>query len=88
MAHNFFRHIIFSCTLIACIGCTDAKRAKLDGLGSKYKVEVLSGGQVVRTYISTGKVSSEKKSDGYYFMDSQTGKLVEISGQVIITALE
>jgi hypothetical protein len=68
--------------------CTDATSAKLSGYGNKYKVEILSGGQVVRTYISTGKVQSEEKSDGYYFMDAATNKLVEISGDIIITQLD
>jgi hypothetical protein len=73
--------------LFAVFGCTDAKQSKITGFGKRYKVECLSGGIVVRTYTSSGKVSSEKNSDGYYFNDEATNKLVEISGDVIITEL-
>lgn len=68
--------------------CTDAGRDKLTGYGKQYTVEVLSGGHVVRTYTSSGKVQSEGQSDGYYFNDAATGKLVEVSGQVIITRID
>ena len=70
------------------MSCTDAAKAKLGGYGGKYKIEVLSGGQVVRTYFSTGDSCPERQSDRYFFMDQQTGKLVEISGDVIITQIE
>jgi hypothetical protein len=38
----------------------------------------------VITYKSSGKVISENGSDGYYFNDATTGKLIEVSGTVII----
>jgi hypothetical protein len=75
-----------ACALLAS-GCTDAELAKGGGYGKPFRIEVLSGGQVVRTYLSTGKVVSEGSSDGYYFTDAATGELVELSGQVIITQL-
>ena len=40
---------------------------------------------MTHSWISSGKVATEEGSDGYYFMDSATGKLVRISGNVIIT---
>jgi len=67
------------------ISCTDAERAKLGGFGDKFKVEMYSGGQKVREWTSSGKVLSEDGSDGYYFNDSETGKLIEVSGDVVIT---
>jgi hypothetical protein len=73
--------------LISLIGCTDAGRAKFGGYGDKFKVEMYSGGQKVREWTSTGKVLSEEGSDGYYFNDSETGKLIEVSGDVVITKL-
>lgn len=69
------------------IGCTDAERSKLGGYGDKFKVEMYSGGQKVREWTSSGKVISEEGSDGYYFNDSETGKLIEVSGDVVITKL-
>ena len=77
--------LLFALTLQ---NCTDSQTAKLTGFGNKYRIEVVSGGQIIRTYESTGKVSSEKDSDGYFFKDAQTGKLVEVSGQVIITQID
>ena len=66
--------------------CTDAKRSKLMGLGSKFKVEMLNcDGSVARTWVSSGKVSSEARSDGYYFEDEKTGKLIEVTGRLVIT---
>jgi hypothetical protein len=74
--------------VITLSSCTDAGKSKMFGFGNKFKVEVISGGQIVRTYTSTGKVLSEEQSDGYYFTDAATGKLVEVAGQVIITQLD
>ena len=66
--------------------CTDAERAKLRGLGGKFKVEMINcDGTVARTWISSGKVSSEHNSDGYYFEDEKTGKLIEVTGRLVIT---
>jgi len=68
--------------------CTDATRSKIGGFGDEFKVEMLGcDGDVVRTWISTGKVRSEQHSDGYYFKDKETGKLVEVTGHLIITKL-
>ena len=63
--------------------CTDAERSKIGGFGEKYRIKVL-GPDTVVVYESTGKVLSEKSSDGYYFTNAATGKLVEVSGTVII----
>lgn len=80
--------LLVTAVLLTLASCSDAARAKFGGLGGKFKVEILSGGQIVRTYTSTGKVMSEEKSDGYYFMDIATNKLVEVSGDIIITQLD
>jgi chaperonin GroEL len=34
--------------------------------------------------LTGGKVISEEHSDGYYFTNRETGKLIEVSGNVII----
>ena len=68
--------------------CTDAEQAKIGGLGDKFHVQVINcDGSITHQWISSGKVLTEEKSDGYYFMDSKTGKLIEVSGNVIITKL-
>lgn len=80
------KRIIIVLTLIILISCTDAKKAKFGGFNQKFKIELLScSGEVVRTWISTGKVSSEENTDGYYFMDTKTNKLIEVTGNLIIT---
>ncbi len=69
--------------------CTDAKKAKLGGFGSKFQIEMLNcDGSIARTWISSGKVSSEQNSDGYYFMEEGTDKLIEVTGRLIITKIE
>jgi len=71
-------------TLMACmVSCTDATMSKMGGYGDTFTIKVL-GPDTVITYHSTGKVISEEKSDGYYFTNAATGKLVEVSGNVII----
>jgi len=80
---------IFTLGVFAALyGCSDAGKAKMFGYGNKFKVEVISCGKVFRTYTSTGKVLSEKDSDGYYFKDEATGRLVEVAGEVIIAQLD
>lgn len=64
-------------------GCTDATMSKMGGYGDTFTIKVL-GPDTVLVYHSTGKVISEENSDGYYFTDKATGKLVEVSGSVII----
>lgn len=80
--------IMVAITLLALSSCTDASRAKIGGLGSRFKVEVVNcDGTITHSWISSGKVSNSSSSDGYYFNDEKTGTLIEISGNVIITKL-
>lgn len=65
---------------IALAGCTDARWAKVGGYGDPARVTCYSGGVRVFDDFSTGKVSSEGDSDGYYFKSASTGKLIEMSG--------
>lgn len=74
--------------LLVCIagatGCTDAERAKYGGLGKSAHVKCWSGAVVIYDGYSTGKVSSERQSDGYFFRDRADGKLREVSGNCVI----
>jgi len=69
--------------------CTSSYRAKLGGYGDEFKIEVLSpiDGKILREWISVGKVKSEASSDGYYFKDKKTGKLIEVTGFLVISQL-
>ena len=86
----FFLPSIFLLVLVTPLitsGCKDATTAQWRSMGTKHRVTLYSGGKVVGTWNSTGNVSNEKHSDGYYFEDDQTHKLVEISGTVVIEQL-
>ena len=81
--------LIASSFILLFFSCTDAKKAKFGGFGSKFQIEMLNcDGTVARTWISSGKVSSEKSSDGYYFMEEGTNKLIEVTGRLIITKID
>jgi len=77
---------LFIAIVMGSTSCTDAERAKLGGYGDEFKVEMLNcDGTVAREWISSGKVQSEANSDGYYFNDKKTGKLIEVTGRLVIT---
>lgn len=70
------------------ISCTDAKQAKLGSYNESFKIELVNcDGTVTHSWISTGKVSNEESSDGYYFLDSKTGELIQVSGSIILTRI-
>jgi hypothetical protein len=68
---------------IGLASCTDAKQSKMLGYGKSYTVTVF-GPDTTVVLKSSGKVSSEQGSDGYYFEEAGTGKLVEVTGTLII----
>ena len=77
---------LFIAIVMGSTSCTDAQRSKIGGLGNEFKVEMINcDGTVARSWISSGKVSSESNSDGYYFKDKETGKLIEVTGRLVIT---
>ena len=78
---------VVTIAMLSFTGCTDATKAKFGGYGDEHRVEMYSGGEKVREWISSGKVQSEANSDGYYFNDKDTGALIEVSGDVVITRI-
>lgn len=66
----------------------DATISQLGGLGDRHTIELYSGGELVKTWQSTGKVSSSSSSDGYYFRDVKCDCNVEVSGDVVITRIK
>jgi hypothetical protein len=72
-------------TLLVLTGCTGGQIASLQAYGQKHHIKQFSGGQQVGEWVSTGKVSNEAQSDGYYFEDDTTHKIVEVTGTVQIT---
>lgn len=67
------------------VGCTDAYTAQWQSIAAEHKIELYSGGELVKEWTSTGKVLSEDNSDGYYFKDKASGKLVRVTGDLVIT---
>lgn len=75
--------------VLTTTSCTDASRSKLGGFGDSFKVELLNcDGAVARRWVSSGKVLSEENSDGYYFKDSKSKALIEVTGTLVITKLD
>lgn len=71
--------------LLLTSGCFSAQRARVFAINSPHTVYVYSGGKLVATYKSVGRVFPEEKSDGWYFEDAATRKLVHVAGTVVIT---
>jgi len=70
-------------------GCTDADRAQLGASGNKFQITLYSAsGAPIRQWTSNGKVATEDHSDGWYFQDAGTGKLVRVSGTVVVEQLD
>jgi len=85
MMTKFLMPLLLSLSLLlALAGCTDAGWGKITSLGNKAHVTCYSGGKMIYEGASTGKVKSEASSDGYYFKDAKTGKIMEVSGNCII----
>ena len=81
--------IMFFCGfLIHAIGCTSAQRARTEAFGNDHRVTLYSGGEAVKTWTSDGKVMTETDSDGYYFRDKESKKLVRVSGDIVIEMLD
>ena len=88
MKQLFWAGVIGLCIVVGIVaGCTDAGYSKLAAYGNPCKIEMYSGGQLVRTWTSTGRINSEENSDGYYFMDAETRALVTVTGDIVITTL-
>ncbi len=57
--------------------------------GSQFRATLHAcDGSVMREWTSSGKVRSEETSDGYYFMDQASGRLIEVTGTLIIEKLD
>lgn len=85
LTNNMKKTLFSSFLAIALLsGCTSAERAKVFAYGSKHKITLYSGGVAVRVWHSSGAIINEEHSDGYYFQDDATGKLISVSGQIVI----
>jgi hypothetical protein len=80
------RLILFALLLLVlCAGCKDSDLAQLKSMGSRHHVQLLAcDGHVIQEWHSTGNVSNESESDGWFFEDEKTHKLVEVTGVLVI----
>lgn len=80
------KKIITVCLLVALssVSCTDAEKSQFTSLGSSGHIKCYSGGQLIYEGDSTGKIASEDQSDGWFFRDKRTDKLVRVSGDCLI----
>jgi len=76
--------VLLFISLMCVMGCSKADRAAIFAIGSKHRITLYSGGIAVRSWVSSGKIENEDRSDGYYFQDDATGKLIRVSGQILI----
>jgi hypothetical protein len=68
--------------VVLSVACTDRACASVASYGEPHVIELYSGGKVVATYESTGKV--ECTEGGICsFMDAKTRKLVRTSGDIV-----
>ena len=68
-------------------GCTDATRSKFFSFGESRTIECYSGGKLIYKGKSSGKISSEANSDGYFFKEAKSGQLIEVSGDCILRSI-
>jgi len=70
--------------VILLCGCTDAKRASFNSLGSPGHIICYSGGKVIYEGDSTGRIATVEPSDGWELKDRKTGKFVRVSGDCVL----
>ena len=63
---------------------TELSRSTADLTNRSAEISCYSGGQLIYSGKSKGKVFSESNSDGYTFIAADDGKLKEVSGDCII----
>lgn len=72
------RFYLLTALFVLC-GCTDGVIGKIKSYGKGAVITCYSGGKEIYKGESTGKAFSEQSSDGYYFIDKNTGSMMEIS---------
>jgi len=71
--------------LTAFTSCKDSETAQFSALGKPHIVTLYGlDGKIIKQWESTGSVSNESNSDGWYFEDKATGKLIEVTGTLVI----
>jgi len=71
-------------SLVLVVSCTEAQYEKATKIGSGAHIICYSGGKTIYDGYSTGAVGSEAQSDGYFFKDKKTKRLMEVSGNCVL----
>lgn len=79
------KKLLLFITILGCVGCTDAIVGKIKSYGASAKVRCWSGGQIILDEVSSGKISSEKNSNGYYFVSKKTNEMIEVDADCVFT---
>lgn len=75
--------ILLSLSLLT--SCSNAEWSAFNAWGKRHVVKCWSGGVLIYEGSTTGKIENEEHSDGYYFQEEKSGKLVMVSGNCLIT---
>lgn len=75
---------IAATAVLSLAACTDAKMKQFTSLGSPGEIVCYSGALEIYRGKSTGKIATEQGSDGWFFQEEGTGKLIRVSGACVI----
>jgi hypothetical protein len=70
--------------ILSMFGCSNANLAQFAAWGNPGHIVCYSGGKVIYEGDSTGKISTESQSDGWYFQEKGTNQLIRVSGACVI----
>ncbi len=70
--------------VLAACGCTDTDKASIGAFGSAGVISCYSGGKLIYSGKSTGRIQTVSNSDGWEFKDADTGKFIRVSGDCLI----
>lgn len=73
--------------LLALLGC-DARVSQINSIGLRNYIKCYSGNLLIYEGMSTGKIISDMDSNGRFFKEEGTDKLIEVSGNCVIETIE
>jgi hypothetical protein len=77
----FLGCLFFGLTLSAC---SDATKAQIGAIGNPAEITCFSGGDTIYHGFSTGKIATEAQSDGWYFNERGSNRLIRVSGDCLV----
>ena len=72
-------------TAFLVFGCSNAEYAAINSWSKPHDVKCYSGGVLIYSGAATGMIMNEANSDGFYFEDAVTRKIVIVSGDCVFT---